>query len=129
MLRRAYKVKGEDVDDFMVMQDFAYQSYTSSIVDAFLFQKGYSKCKLTDQKIGLRKCCKELIHLKNLMFTQPFFLNLEYLDTIDNKQTMNFRSRFFNGKNELCAMVTLQLFLSNYIKKTIITPVEITTHF
>ncbi len=110
MLRRTYKVTGEDVDDFMVMQDFAYQSYISSIVDAFLFEKGYSKQKLDTKNMRVTKRCKEFVHLKKLMFTQHFFLNLELLHTDNNKSSMSFKSRFFNVKNELCAMATIQLF-------------------
>ncbi|GAA4271590.1 hypothetical protein U6A24_13470 [Aquimarina gracilis] len=130
MLRKTYKVKGEDVDDFMVMQDYAYQSYTSSMVDAFLFQKGYSKYKLNTQKIGLKKQFEKSVQLKNLMFTQHFFLNLELVNTDIEKQKMSFRSRFFNVENELCAMATLQLYWYNNSHEMIIsTPRTVAQNF
>ncbi len=122
MFRRTYKVKGEDVNDFMVMQDFAYHSYTSSILAAFLFEKGYSKHKLNALKIGLQKCDEELIYIKHLMFMQHFFLNLEFPDVTDNKQKINVRSRFFNVKNELCAMAITQLYWFDYDRCKIIEP-------
>ncbi len=130
MLRRTYKVKGGDVNDFMVMQDFAYQSYTSSIVDAFLFERGYSKQKLTEKKVGFRKYCEEFVHLKELMFTQHFLLNLELLNTDKDNKRMRFRSRFFNVKNELCAMAILQLYWFDYNNENIIAaPRKVVEHF
>ncbi len=122
MFRRNYKVKGEDVDDYMVMQDFAYQAYISSILDTFLFEKGYSKRKLETLKIGLQKCGEELVHRKHLMFTQNFGINLEFLEVADDKQKMSIRGRFFNTQNELCAMAITHLYWFDYNHKEIVKP-------
>ncbi len=123
MFRRTYKVKGEDVDDFMVMHDVAYHGYTSSIFNTFLFQKGYSKHKLDALKTGLQKCNEELIYLKHLMFTQHFSVNLELSEINNTTGKINLRSRFFNSNNELCAMVNTDFYwLNNNSKKEILLP-------
>ncbi|MEW7292162.1 hypothetical protein [Aquimarina sp. 2304DJ70-9] len=108
MFRQNYKVKGEDVDDFMIMQDFAYHSYTLSIFNTFLFQKGYSKHKVDTLKMGLQKCKEELIYQQHLMFTQHFSVHLEFIDSINTKQKLSLRSRFFNSENELCVTVNTE---------------------
>ena len=45
MFTRTYTGKGEDVNDFMIMQNFAYLTYSSKILEAFLLEKGFSKLK------------------------------------------------------------------------------------
>ncbi len=128
MFRRTYKVKGEDVDDFMVMQDFAYHSYISSILHTFLFENGYCKRKLKTLKMDWKQCSKEFVYIQHLMFTQRFFLNLEVFEATNN--TQNIRSRFFNSKNELCAVVTTQLYwVNNNYKEVIIPPRRVLRSF
>ncbi|GAA4278609.1 hotdog family protein [Aquimarina mytili] len=106
IFQETYKVKGEDVDDFMVMQDHAYRTYIQSTLAAFLLQKGYSKEERNTFNMALQSCEEELKYRKNLMFTQHFFINLEPLDEISNKQKIKLKSRFFNANNELCVTAT-----------------------
>ena len=66
MFIRTFKVKGEDVNDFMIMQNFAYLSYSSKLLEVYLLEKGYSQLKLNSLKIGWQKSNDRLInrHLK-----------------------------------------------------------------
>ncbi len=122
MFRKKYKVKGNDVDDFMVMRTSAYQTYIYSILDSFLFEKGYTKKKLGHLKIGLQQCKEEFTYQKQLMFTQDFFLNIEFLNVEDNIPKTNIKSRFFNSNNELCAISNTELYWFDYTSKKIIAP-------
>ncbi len=128
MFRRTYKVKGEDVDDFMIMQDFAYYSYASSILKSYLFEKGYSKHKLNTLKIDFQEFSQKIIYQKHLMFTQSFFVNLEFIGTNNNGQKINIRNRFFNTKNELCVTASTQLYWFDNSKEVIAPPKPIIEH-
>ena len=109
MFRKKFKVTGEDVDDFMVMENTAYHHYASSILNSFLFEKGYSKQKIELQNVEL-KASKESFSLqKHLMFTQEFFVNLELSGLDGSEQKLNIKNRFFNANNELCATMTAKL--------------------
>ncbi len=112
MFKREYKVKGDDVNDFMVMQDHAYCMYIQSTLMAFLTEKGYSKHEINSCKIGFKTCMRELTYRKHLMFTQHFFINLEPIDLIYNKQKIRVKSRFFNAQNELCVTAITQFYLN-----------------
>jgi acyl-CoA thioesterase FadM len=46
MFQRNYKVKGEDVNDFMVMQNAAFLKYSSKLLDTFLHENGFTGHKL-----------------------------------------------------------------------------------
>lgn len=130
MFRRAYKVKGEDVNDFMVMQNFAYHSYVSCLLKTFLFEKGYSKHKLDRLRIGFDKSREELIHRKHLMFTQVFFVDLEFFSSTSNTQKISVKNRFFNAKNELCVTAITELYWMDYNCGEISTPPQnISKHF
>ncbi|WP_282079111.1 hypothetical protein [Aquimarina algiphila] len=129
MFRKIYKVKGEDVNDFMVMQDIAYHRYASSILETFLFEIGYSKQKLNTLKIGLQKCQEELVHHKPLMFMQNFFLNLELLDSNNNEREISIRTRFFDTNNGLCAISFIKFnWYDHYNKKMIAPPKRMIKH-
>ncbi|OEK07850.1 hypothetical protein A8C32_15320 [Flavivirga aquatica] len=110
MFRQKYKVQGEDVDDFMVMENTAYFNYSTSIFNIFLSEKGYSKRKRDALKIILQESKECFIRRKDLMFTQEFFVNLELFDIDNAKQKLNIRSRFFNANNELCAITIGELY-------------------
>ena len=56
MFQRNYKVKGADVNDFMVMQNAAYLNYSSKLLETFLFVKGFTKIKMNALKVGLQNC-------------------------------------------------------------------------
>ncbi|WP_299436781.1 thioesterase family protein [uncultured Aquimarina sp.] len=122
MYRKNYKVKGEDVDDFMVMQDVAYHNYTSSLLNAFLLEKGYSKRKREMLKIDLQESIESLIFRKHLMFTQVFFVNLELLDVDYKEWKLTFRNRFFNANNELCVTANTKLYWFDNAQQEIIKP-------
>lgn len=107
MYRKKYRVTGEDVDDFMVMQDFAYNSYTLSLLKNFLAEKGYSKEARDQFADKLKNSSKQLKCLKNLMFTQDFFINMDFFDVVDNNEKIKIQNRFFNAQNELCATITI----------------------
>ncbi|WP_299217147.1 hypothetical protein [uncultured Aquimarina sp.] len=102
MFRRNFKVKGEDVDDFMVMQENAYQSYTSSILSAYLFEKGYAKQKRKTINFDLQEFLETKKIRKHLMFMQDFFINMELLSFDEKQQKLIVRNSFFNASNELC---------------------------
>ena len=106
ILRKKYKVKGEDVDDFMVMNKAAYYSYIRSLVYNLLAEKGISKRSKDLIKIELSRSDGEIIKLQDLMFMQNFFLNLEVVTIPTDKKQIYVKSRFFDTNNELCAMVT-----------------------
>jgi len=122
MYRRTYQVKGEDVNDFMVMQNFAYLTYASRSLESFLFEKGYTKRKLGSLKMGLQERSGELIYQKHLMFTQIFSVNLEFSVITDNKGKMSVKHNFYNEKNELCAMVINELYWFDYSCGEIVAP-------
>lgn len=109
MFRRTYKVKGTDVNDFMIMQEFAYHSYASSILTSFLFEKGFSKSKLNSLKINFQRVPKKTISYTPLLFTQHFTVSLEFLSISEDKRKMQIQNRFFNNQNKLCATVCTEI--------------------
>ncbi len=104
MFRINYKVTGEDVNDFMVMQNEAYFSYSISAIKNFLHEKGIPSQQLLDFKNKLINQ-KQLEFYKDLMFTQNFFIHVDTLEILDSKTTI--KNRFFNSKNELCAAASI----------------------
>ncbi|WP_025743451.1 thioesterase family protein [Aquimarina pacifica] len=120
--RKAYKVTGDDVNDFMVMQRFAYLSYTSRAFENFLFSKGLSKQKMQRLQLGLQGVKEEIIYQKNLMFTQSFFVNLECFAPTSDTKKLAIKSRFFNIENQLCAIVHTDLYWYHHSKQAIIQP-------
>lgn len=73
MFQRKYQVKGEDVNDVMLMQNHAYVKYGSKIIEIFLLDIGYSKQKLQKLNVFWQKENEQLLKFDNLFFTQ-FFL-------------------------------------------------------
>lgn len=104
IIKREYKVKGEDVDDFMVMETSAYEKYVISIFKTFLFENGL-KNKIS-KKVDFTSVTSmnSFVLIKPLMFLQEFCLNLELIYTDKNLKKIEIKSRFFNSKNELCVM-------------------------
>ncbi|GAA0721017.1 hypothetical protein GCM10009430_21820 [Aquimarina litoralis] len=104
IIKKDYKVKGEDVDDFMVMETSAYQKYVSSIFKTFLFENGLKN--KTSKKIDYTPVTSlnSLVLIKPLMFLQEFCINLELINTDKNLKKIEIKSRFFNSNNELCVM-------------------------
>lgn len=129
MFRRTYKVKGEDVNDFMVMQNFAYSFYTNRLFESFLFEMGYSKQKLAALKIDAKISNKKIIHQKHLMFPQSFFVSLDISYNANKKEKMNITNRFFNTKNKLCTIITKELHWFDYKREIISPPKKMMDYF
>lgn len=122
MFQRKYTVKGEDVNDFMVMENAAYLKYTSKLVDTFLFVNGFTKLKMNSLKVGLQKKNDTIEQYKQFMFTEPFTVNLNFIALDMCEQKMNIEIRFFNQKKELCTVVNRELFWFDYSKWKIVAP-------
>ncbi|MCP2025318.1 hypothetical protein L1276_000458 [Flavobacterium sp. HSC-32F16] len=127
MICKNYVVTGEDVNDFMVMENASYISYTIRLLYHFLFHNGFSKQKLYTLNLDLHEGNHELICHKDLMFTEPFFIELKHC-YIDDK--INIKSCFFNFKNECCAEVVKEVEWFDPLRREIIaTPKQILKHF
>lgn len=127
MIRKNYVVKGEDVDDYMAMENEAYLSYSLRLLYHFLFEKGYSREKLNTLKLGLKEGNHALTSYKNLMFTEQFSVEMYYFYT---NEKLNIKSSFFNAKNELCTDLTLEVNCFDYnLGEVIAVPQQIMKHF
>lgn len=78
MICKNYVVTGEDVNDYMVMEDSAYSSYTLRLLYHFLFHNGFSKEKLNQMHLGLQEGNHELVSHKDLMFTEKFLVEMKH---------------------------------------------------
>lgn len=122
MFQRNYKVKGEDVNDFMVMQNAAYLNYSSKLLETFLFVKGFTKLKMNTLNVGLQKKNDQIIQHKPLLFTQFFSVDLEFISITFSNQKMNVSIHFYNDKKELCTTITRELFWFDYAAWETISP-------
>ncbi|ARV14930.1 hypothetical protein BTO07_07115 [Polaribacter sp. SA4-12] len=130
MFKRKYTVKGEDVNDFMVMQNAAYLKYASKIVETFLFVNGFTSLKMNKSKVGLQKSNDQIKHLKNLMFTKPFSVELVCKEIGLCQQKMSVEVYFYNEKEELSTKVIRELFWFDYTTWQALTPPKvIAKHF
>lgn len=130
MFQRNYKVNGEDVNDFMVMQNAAYLNYSSKLLETFLFVKGFTNLKMNTLKVGLQKKSDKILQYKPLLFTQVFSVDLEFKNIVFSNQKMKVSIHFYNDKNELCATVVRELFWFDYtLWEAIAPPKIITKHF
>lgn len=114
MFERKYTVKGGDVNDFMVMQNFAYLKYTSKLIEIFLLEKGFSKPKLNDLKIGWQKSNDQLKNVEKLMFMESFSAIMEFDTSRISEDRTHIVVHFYNSKNELCSTVQTELHWVNY---------------
>ena len=129
MFQRTYKVQGEDVNDFMVMQNRAYLKYASKIVETFLFVNGFTRLKMNKLQVGLQNSNDQITRQKNLLFTQGFSVKITF-DTLSFcQQKMTVTVAFFNQKEELCATVIRDLFWFDYKSWQAITPPKNLTEF
>lgn len=127
MIGKNYVVTGQDVNDFMIMEKEAYISYTLRLLYIFLFNNGFSKEKLNALHIGFKEGNQKLICYKDLMFTQPFYIEMSDC-YIDDKVII--KSRFFNLKKECCAEVTKEVEWFDYARREVIpVPRKIIKHF
>tara|TARA_R110002049_G_scaffold107950_4_gene255867 strand:+ start:13850 stop:14272 length:423 start_codon:yes stop_codon:yes gene_type:complete len=130
MFKRNYTVKGEDVNDFMVMQNAAFLTYASKLFDVFLFVNGFTKLKMNSLKLGVKKGNDSVLHYNHLMFTQPFSIVLDFKELGSCKKKMIIEIHFYNKQNELVATIIRELFWFNYKSwETIIPPKTISKYF
>ena len=130
MFVRTFKVKGEDVNDFMVMQNFAYLEYSAKLLEVFLFEKGFSRLKLNRLKIGWQKTNDRLVNKKQLMFTDSFTVRLNFSDEKLNNLSRRMFVDFYDNKNELCASLITELTWFDYnLWQKIETPRKISQYF
>lgn len=114
MFQRNYTVKGDDVNDFMVMQNAAYLKYSSKLLETFLFVKGFTKLKMNTLKVGLQKKNDQIQQYKPLLFTQSFSIELEFKNIVFSNNKMNVIIHFYNQEKELCTTITRELFWFDY---------------
>ncbi|MFD1605518.1 hypothetical protein ACFSJW_02870 [Flavobacterium artemisiae] len=127
MICKNYNVSGEDVNDNMEMERTAYSSYTLRLLYHFLFYNGFSKEKLHALHLGFQEGNNELVCYKNLMFTEPFSIELKYCHI---NEKINLKSSFFNSKQECCAEVFKEVEWFHQIQQEVITtPKKIFKHF
>ncbi|WP_288251381.1 hypothetical protein [uncultured Flavobacterium sp.] len=109
------------------MESTAYISYTLRLLYHFLYNNGFSKEKLNALHLGIQEENNKLLHYKNLMFTEPFSIELKYCHI---NEKINMKSSFLNSKQECCAEVFKELQWFNMVQqKVVITPKKIFNHF
>ena len=113
MFYRNYKVRGEDVNDFMVMQNFAYLSYSSKLIEVYLLEHGFSQLKLNSLQLGWQKSNDHLRNKKHLMFAKNFTARLNFGESTRNKSTTVFID-FYDDQQELVATLTTELSWFDY---------------
>ncbi len=106
MYQKRYKVTGEDVDDFMVMQEDAYKMYSVSSLKSFLYETNRTK-NISNTFLTTKKVSQEIKYYKDLMFTQQFVINLDIVEIQEG--SFNIQNRFFNTNNELCVVTSLRI--------------------
>ena len=130
MFQRNYTEKGNDVNDFMVMQNTAYLNYSSKLLETFLFVNHFTKLKMNTLKVGLEKKNDHITQYKPLLFTQAFSVDLEFKTIAFSNQKMNVSIHFYNDKKELCTTITRELFWFDYTNwETISPPKTIAKYF
>lgn len=130
MFEKLYKVRGVDVNGFMVMQNVAYVTYATKLIEVFLTEKGYSKNRLNKLKIGLQKRSEQIFCTKPLMFNQFFTVALTVDDFLNNGDILKVSVIFYNEQKEESAKVTTEFYWFDYKKWTpTLAPKNITRHF
>lgn len=113
MFIRNYTVKGSDVNDFMVMQNFAYLHYSTKLVESYLLEKGYSQQRLNSLELAWQKCNDRLTNKSVLMFTQKFEVQLNFADG-DLGINQRLFIDFYNSDQELVASLQTELCWFNH---------------
>lgn len=127
MIWKNYTVTGEDVNDVMVMENTAYVSYTIRLLYRFLYENGFSREKLKTLNLGIQQGNHGLVCYKNLMFTEPFLVEMNPFNFEDK---INFKSVFFNSKNECCAEINGEVqWFDSILMEIVSTPKQILQHF
>lgn len=130
MFQRNYRVKGEDVNDFMVMQNAAYLNYSSKILETFLFVKGFTKIKMNALQVGLQKKNDQITQYKPMLFTEDFSVSLEFKSIAFTNHKMSVSVHFYNAKKELCTSISRELFWFDYTAwETVSPPKNIAKYF
>lgn len=127
MICKNYVVSGEDVNNFMVMEDTAYICYTVRLLYRFLYENGFSKEKFNALHLGFQEGNHELVCYKALMFTEPFSIEMKHCKIGDK---INVKSCFFNSKKECCAETSIEIQWFDYINREVIAaPAQIVRYF
>lgn len=113
MIKRNYKVKGDDVNDFMVMQNCAFLHYSSKMITLFLSELGISTSYLNSNAIGWLKENDQILNYKKLMFSQEFSVCLQLQSGI-KKTCMHLTVEFYNSEMDLAAKVASDLSWIDY---------------
>lgn len=130
MFEKLYKVRGIDVNGFMVMQNVAYVTYATKLIEVFLTEKGYSQNRLNKLKIGLQKKSEQVFCMKPLMFNQFFTVVFEVDDCKENTDKLKISVVFYNKDKEKCARVSTEFYWFDYQKwSPILAPKKIVKHF
>lgn len=114
MFEKLYKVKGIDVNGFMVMQNAAYVTYATKLVEVFLTENRFSKARLNKLQIGLQKNNEQVICKQHLMFNQTFTAVLSVEEEIRENNILRTTVSFYNNKQELCTRVQTEFYWFNY---------------
>lgn len=122
MFTRQYKVKGEDVNDFMVMQNAAYLKYGSKLLETFLFVNGFTNLKLNSLKVGIENRNDNLTQYKPLFFTNYFLMTVSFKKVADLSNKMEVEINFFNSKDELTATLQREILWFDYENFKPLTP-------
>lgn len=122
MFQRKYTVKGEDVNDFMVMQNAAYLQYASKLLATFLYKNGFTNLKMNTLKVGLEQQNDSLKIYKPLFFTKEFTINMVCENLLSSSNKMIVTIQFYNSKDELAATLTRELVWFDYENWQALTP-------
>lgn len=122
MFTRQYKVKGDDVNDFMVMQNAAYLKYGSKLLETFLFVNGFTNLKRNTLKVGIENRNDNLLQFKPLFFTNSFLMTISFKNVAYLSNKMEVEINFFNSKDELTATLHREILWFDYENFKPLTP-------
>jgi len=122
MFYKQYKVKGEDVNDFMVMENCSYLYYSDDIKKAFLSESGMAQKELIKKGIKLLDKKTEITYRNHLMFTQEFkvyykisFVNSDYSKMVSTHY-------FYNANKILCTTIHSEVVWFDFVNEKEIMP-------
>ena len=101
------------MNDFMVMQNFAYLTYASRLIEAYLMENGFPKMTLNNLKIGWQKSNYQMRNKKHLMFTQQFSAELNF-GAHHPENGIETYIHFYNSEQLLVATVCTELLWVDY---------------
>lgn len=108
MCKIEYRVSGDDVNDFMVMETYAYYAYSLRHIYNFMNELGYSRLKLNKLKICLNEQRSHIEIFKPLMFGNEFIIELRVRRLNYNLGYFEITCSYFNSRYQRCAIVKSQ---------------------